>query len=115
MSDNAPLVLDKSQETPEEVLKPLTDDNNPKYPIGQLIFDINGEYANPNLQDRGTAIFDLYQNQTIRYCTVPKPGFLEMKVNFYLEIENGFELIKAYPTIADDTSRFVTNFKSVFY
>ena len=36
-----------------------------------------------------------------------------MKVNFYREIENGFELIKAYPTIADDTSRFVTNFKSV--
>ena len=113
MSDNAPLVLDQSQETPEEVLKPLTDDNNPKYPIGQLIFDINGEYANPNLQDRGTAIFDLYQNQTIRYSTVPKPGFLEMKVNFYREIENGFELIKAYPNIADDTSRFVTNFKSV--
>jgi len=113
MSNNAPLILDQSQETPEEVLKPLTDGNNPKYPIGQLIFDINGEYANPNLQDRGTAIFDLYQEQTIRYSTVPKPGFLEMKVNFYREIENGFELIKAYPTIADDTSRFVTNFKSV--
>jgi len=113
MSNNAPLVLDQSQETPEEVLKPLTDGNSPKYPIGQLIFDINGEYANPNLQDRGTAIFDLYQEQTIRYSTVPKPGFLEMKVNFYREIENGFELIKAYPTIADDTSRFVTNFKSV--
>ncbi|MEG4865366.1 MULTISPECIES: ATP-binding protein [unclassified Microcoleus] len=113
MSNNAPLVLDQSRETPEEVLKPLTDGNSPKYPIGQLIFDINGEYANPNLQDRGTAIFDLYEDHTIRYSTVPKPGFLEMKVNFYREIENGFELIKAYPTIADDTSRFVTNFKSV--
>lgn len=113
MSNKAQLILDTSKETPEEVLKPLTDDNNPKYPIGQLIFDINGEYANPNLQDRGTAIFDLYKDQTIRYSTVPKPGFLEMKVNFYREIENGFELIKAYPNIADDTSRFVTNFKSV--
>lgn len=37
-----------------------------------------------------------------------------MKVNFYREIENGFELIKSYTTIADDNNnRFVTNFKSV--
>lgn len=114
MSDNAPLQLDVSQETSEEVLKPFTEDGNPKYPIGQIIFDINGEYANPNLQDRGTAIFDLYQDRTVRYSTVIKSGFLEMKVNFYREIENGFELIKSYPTIADDNNnRFVTNFKSV--
>ncbi|PHV64435.1 ATP-binding protein [Cyanobacterium aponinum] len=113
MSNNAPLELDKSQETPEEVLKPLTEDNNPKYPIGQIIFDINGEYANPNLQDQGTAIFDLYQEQTVRYSTVAKDGFREMKVNFYEEIENGFELIKSYPTIAEDTTRFAMNFKSV--
>lgn len=113
MSNNASLKLDKSEETPEEVLKPLTEDNNPKYPIGQIIFDINGEYANPNLQDRGTAIFDLYQQQTVRYSTVAKEGFKEMKVNFYKEIENGFEIIKSYPTIADDRTRFVTNFKSV--
>lgn len=113
MSENAPLKLDESKETPEEVLKPLTENNNPKYPIGQIIFDINGEYANPNLQDRGTAIFDLYQEQTIRYSTVQKQGFREMKVNFYREIENGFELIKSYPTIAEDRTRFVTNFKSI--
>lgn len=113
MSNKAPLELDKSKETPEEVLKPLTEDDNPKYPIGQIIFDINGEYANPNLQDQGTAIFDLYQEQTVRYSTVPKEGFREMKVNFYEEIDNGFELIKSYPTIAEDRTRFVTNFKSI--
>ena len=113
MSNNAPLILDKSKETSAEVLKPMMEDNNPKYPIGQIIFDINGEYANPNLQDQGTAIFDLYQDKTIRYSTVPKEGFKEMKVNFYEEIENGFELIKSYPTIAEDKNRFVVNFKSV--
>lgn len=113
MSDNAPLKLDQDSESPEEVLNPLTEDNNPKYPIGQIIFDINGEYANPNLQDRGTAIFDLYQENTVRYSTVAKPGFLEMKVNFFSEVESGFELIKSYPTIADDNTRFVMNFKSV--
>jgi DNA helicase HerA-like ATPase len=113
MSNNATFTLDKNQETPDEILKPFTEENNPKYPIGQIIFDINGEYANPNLQDQGTAIFDLYREQTVRYSTVPKADFLEMKVNFYNEIENGFDLIRSYPTIADDNTRFVTNFKAV--
>lgn len=84
-------------------------------PIGQIIFDINGEYANPNLQDSGTAIFDLYREDTVRYSTECKPNsdFREMKVNFYKEIENGFELIRSYPTIANDRARFVTNFRTV--
>ena len=113
MSENAPLELDKSEETPEAVLKPLTENKNPKYPIGQIIFDINGEYANPNLQDQGTAIFDLYQEQTVRYSTVKKEGFLEMKVNFYQEIENGFELIKNYQTIKDSASGYIRSFITV--
>ncbi|MDJ0633297.1 MAG: DUF87 domain-containing protein [Xenococcaceae cyanobacterium MO_188.B29] len=113
MSDNAQLILDNSQESPEEVLKPFTEDNHPKYPIGQIIFDINGEYANPNLQDQGTAIFDMYQDKTIRYSTVKKDGFLEMKVNFYREVENGFDLIKANPIISDNTSNYVKAFQSI--
>lgn len=40
---------------------PYTGDARPKFPVGQLIFDINGEYANANLQDEGTAIFELYK------------------------------------------------------
>ncbi len=113
MSDNAQLILDQSQESPEEVLKKFTEDNHPKYPIGQIIFDINGEYANPNLQDQGTAIFDMYQENTIRYSTVKKDGFLEMKVNFYKEIESGFDLIKANPIISDNTSNYVKAFQSI--
>ncbi|AFY58165.1 putative ATPase [Rivularia sp. PCC 7116] len=113
MSKNAEFQLDKTRENPDEILKPFKEDNNPKYPIGQIIFDINGEYANPNLQDQGTAIFDLYKEQTVRYSTVAKPEFLEMKVNFYNEIENGFDLIRTYPTIANDNTRFVTGFKTV--
>jgi DNA helicase HerA-like ATPase len=113
MSSNAPLKLEQAQERPEEVLKPLTEDNYPKYPIGQIIFDINGEYANPNLQDQGTAIFDLYREQTIRYSTISKPGFRQLKVNFYHEIQAGFELIKTHPQVADDNARFVSSFKGV--
>ena len=113
MSDNAQLTLDKDKEPPEEVLKEFTEDSNPKYPIDQIIFDINGEYANPNLQDQGTAIFDMYEEKTIRYSTVKKDGFLELKVNFYQEIESGFDLIKANPIITDNTSNYVKAFQSI--
>jgi hypothetical protein len=113
MSTKAPLTLDRARERQGDVLKPFTDEGSPKYPIGQIVFDINGEYANPNLQDAGTAIFDMFKDHTVRYATVPRPGFREMKVNFYEEIANGFDLIKSHPQIASDTARFVSNFRSV--
>ncbi|MBD2577681.1 DUF87 domain-containing protein [Oscillatoria sp. FACHB-1406] len=113
MSEQAELQLDEDTESPEEVLNPFTENNNPKYPIGQIIFDINGEYANSNLQDRGTAIFDLYQQKTVRYSTVPKNGFLEMKVNFFTEIESGLDIIRTHQEISNDNTRFVVNFRSI--
>jgi DNA helicase HerA-like ATPase len=113
MSAGAPLQLGKAKEKPEEILSPFTTDGKPKYPIGQIIFDMNGEYANSNLQDAGTAIFDLYKEKTVRYSIIEKPGFKVMKVNFFEEIDAGFELIRAFPRIADDSSRYVANFRSV--
>ncbi len=114
MSEKSPRVLDqRPPESVDEVLKPFTDKNDPKYPIGQIVFDINGEYANPNLQDQGTAIFDIYRDRTVRYSTVKKEGFREMKVNFFSEIENGFDLIRSHPAIAADTTRFASNFRTV--
>lgn len=110
------LKLDKSDvaaESVDEVVKPFTSENIPKYPIGQIIFDMNGEYANANLQDAGTAIFDQYRDKTLRYSIIEKVGFNVLKVNFYKEIENGFELIKEHPKIADDNVRFISNFRSV--
>ena len=69
----------------------------PKYPVGQIIFDINGEYANPNLQDKGTAVFEIFKDLTIRYSTIEKgQDFKVMKVNFYKEVEAGFGLIREH-------------------
>lgn len=114
MSAKAKHSLEKPpKESIEAQLEPFTPDGVPKYPVGQIIFDINGEYANANMQDEGTAIFDLYANRTIRYSTIKKDGFRELKVNFYRELETGFELLRNYPSIAEDSSRFATNFKAV--
>lgn len=114
MSGKAKNTLGKPpKENAEAMLEPFTSEGVPKFPVGQIIFDMNGEYANANMQDEGTAIFDLYADRTIRYCTIKKEGFRELKVNFYRELESGFKLLKSYPSIAEDSSRFTTNFKAV--
>ena len=113
MSALATQTLVGAKESPEEALEPFKGDA-PKYPIGQIIFDMNGEYANKNLQDEGTAIFEIYKSKTERYSIVEKPDFKVMKVNFYREIESGLELMKSYPSVADDNTKFMVNFRTVF-
>lgn len=46
------------------VVKRVADESDVK--IGQIIYDINGEYANANQQDKG-AIVDVYPDDTVRY------------------------------------------------
>ncbi|NBG88133.1 ATP-binding protein [Isachenkonia alkalipeptolytica] len=62
-------------------------------PIGQLIYDINGEYANANMQDKGS-ISEIYKKDTIRYRMVDTPGFEMLQNNFYYNIQEGFNLIR---------------------
>lgn len=83
----------------------------PKQAVGQIVFDINGEYANANLQDEGTAVFEIYKDRVNRYSTIEKDGFNVMKVNFYEDVLSGFELVRAHLT-ADDGD-YVQNFCTV--
>jgi hypothetical protein len=80
-------------------------------PVGQIIFDVNGEYANANQQDEGTAIFEMFDSATTRYSLLDKPGFVVMKLNFHREIEAGFGLICSF--MGDDTSDYVRSFLSI--
>jgi hypothetical protein len=96
MSDKAKYTLaDPPPESDAEQAEPYTAEGLPKYPVGQIIFDINGEYANANLQDEGTAIFEMYKDRVTRYSVREKPGFKVMKVNFYRDVLAGFELIRS--------------------
>lgn len=79
----------------EEHLKSFDDDGAPKFPVGQIIFDINGEYANANLQD-GNSISDKYEHDVSKYSVLQKEGFTVMKVNFYKQVLSGFELVKSF-------------------
>ena len=74
-----------------------------------MIFDINGEYANKNLQDEGTAIFEKYKDITVRYSILEKAdeSFKIMKVNFYKDIETGFGYICS--ALEDDSGDYITS------
>jgi len=98
--------------TPLSSFEPIDKNTGkPIYKVGQLIFDINGEYANANLQDDGTAIFDMYKENTTRYSTIEKDGFKVMKVNFYNDIVAGFDLIKN--SLVEDKSDYIKSLCSV--
>lgn len=94
----------------DENLEPFTDGGVPKFPVGQIVFDINGEYANANLQDQGTAVFELYPDDVTRYSVLEKPGFKVLKVNFYSDVMAGFELVRDHLSL--ETSDYVGSFVS---
>lgn len=97
---------------PETIVNtpPFSKEGSPAYPIGQIIFDVNGEYANPNMQDEGTAIYELYIEDTQRYSVLEKEGFEIMKVNFYNELVTGFSLISNHFKASGDKSDYVGSF-----
>ena len=95
----------------DSIEKPLTQEGLPTFPVGQIIFDINGEYANENLQDEGTAVYKMYEQDVHRYSCIRKEGFKEMKVNFYKELQAGFDLVKS--EMADETSDYVKSFMTI--
>ncbi len=63
--------------------------------IGQLIFDINGEYANANHQDDGSSIAEVFPDQTVRYRAIETPGFEDLRTNFYKDCNQALNLIQA--------------------
>ncbi len=106
-------LTDSKKEALEENLKSFDESGSPKYSVGQLIFDINGEYANKNLQDEGTAIFEKYKATTLRYSILEKADttFKIMKVNFFKDIETGFSYICS--ALEDDSGDYITSLKVV--
>lgn len=104
---------EKNKPENNKALPQFSNEGAPSYPIGQIIFDVNGEYANPNLQDEGTAIYELYKDDVIRYSVLEKTGFKVMKVNFFKEVENGFDLIRNYLDSIRINVDYVNNFTAV--
>ena len=83
--------------------------------VGQLIFDVNGEYANANHQDDGSSIAEVFPKQTIRYRAVEAEGFEDLRTNFYVECDQALNLIQSLfsreksPYSGQDLDTFITS------
>jgi len=73
------------------VVKEISNKHNLK--IGQLIFDINGEYANANKQDSGS-ISTIFENECIKYRVKVSDGFEPLLNNFYQQLQEGLYTIR---------------------
>jgi len=90
------------------VVKRVADEGDVK--IGQIIYDINGEYANANQQDRG-ALADIYTNDTVRYRMLETDDFRELQNNFYVQLNEGFSIIRK---VVEENKNHQQNDVSVF-
>ncbi|AVW93885.1 DUF87 domain-containing protein [Vibrio parahaemolyticus] len=64
--------------------------------VGQIIFDINGEYANVNQQDDGSSIADVFEDDVICYRGMPSAdsSVRDLRNNFYEQPDIGLNIIQ---------------------
>ena len=65
------------------------------------------------MQDKGTAIFELFSKETIRYSTIEKDGFRVLRINFFNEVISALDLLKTYYKANNISSGYLDNFLSV--
>lgn len=75
--------------------------------IGQIIFDLNGEYSNANHQDDGSSIAEVFGDDCVRYRAIETPGFLDLRTNFYEQPAEAMNLISKL--LANDPFRNQTD------
>ena len=83
--------------------------------VGQLIFDINGEYANDNPQDDSRSLASEYPDRCFVYALNPKPSTPSepLKLNFYEQPESSLRIIGSLLAQSDRTSAYIQSFTSV--
>jgi Helicase HerA, central domain len=91
--------------------------------IGQLIFDINGEYANVNVQDDDSAIKNVWKSNPAgkkedvsTYGLIPHPNDPDrnlLKINFFADDMLGVGKLMLDKHLEEDKAQFVSAFKSV--
>lgn len=83
--------------------------------VGQLIFDINGEYANDNPQDDNLSIRGAYPDRCIVYALTPKENTPSrpLRLNFYTNPSNSIRVLRGLLQDAGFTSGYINTFTSV--
>ena len=83
--------------------------------VGQLIFDVNGEYANDNPQDGNSSIRSAYQDRCQVYALNPRSDTPSkpLKLNFYENPHDCLPVLKSLLAQDGRGSIYVTSFSSV--
>src|SRR5690554_4867899 len=77
--------------------------------VGQVIFDLNGEYANVNEQD-STSLYEKYKDHCERYSVNPKDGMKSLKVNMYDDLQLGLEILVSMLELENQKSDYINGF-----
>src|SRR5262245_33784295 len=93
------------------LLEATKDDNG----VGQLIFDINGEYANDNPQDDNRSIRSAYASRCDVYALTPRPNTPSkpLRLNFYEQPDQCIEIIASMLQQDSKTSNYIRSFANV--
>jgi DNA helicase HerA-like ATPase len=83
--------------------------------VGQLIFDINGEYANDNPQDGSKSLKSGNPDRCHVYALTPKAATLSkpLKLNFYEQPDNSLRILGGLLRDDGRASGYVASFASV--
>jgi hypothetical protein len=83
--------------------------------VGQIIFDINGEYANDNPQDGNTSIRSAYATRCDVYALTKRPQTpsAPLRLNFYEQPDTIIRVIESMLEIDNQRSNYIRSFASV--
>lgn len=97
------------------IAQSLIETTDQKHTVGQLIFDINGEYANDNPQDGSSSIRSAYpkQCQVYAFTKRPKTPSKPLKLNFYDHPESTLPVLRSLLQADGKTSTYIQAFSSV--
>jgi len=93
------------------MLEATKEDNS----VGQLIFDVNGEYANDNPQDGNRSIRSAYNSRCEVYALTARNNTLSrpLRLNFYEQPDSVIEVISSMLEQDNKTSIYIRSFGNV--
>ena len=83
--------------------------------VGQLIFDVNGEYANDNPQDGSRSLRSVYQDRCEVYALNQRPETPSkpLKLNFYEQPDSCIRILRSLLAQDNRDSIYIENFASL--
>jgi hypothetical protein len=93
------------------MLETTAEDNS----VGQLIFDINGEYANDNPQDGNCSLRSAFEARCQVYALTPRPNTPSrpLRLNFYEQPVDCHDVLKSLLDQDNQRSNYIRSFASV--